>query len=203
MIHDHPASQQYLLLPWCWRPSFNCRREGMMSGAIIAEFATLVGDPARATIVSALLDGRTLTASELAVAARITPQTASSAGTSTTSCSRACNALRRHHRRADDDHRVGERVPAIQPGVPHPFPGILGTVAVLPHGGDPAAAIVNQPKRESVPPGPNGSWSHRRMKPHRCRHRTTRSNASKTSSTSGQTDQRRPVSLVRAHLRIT
>src|SRR5689334_15628398 len=49
----------------------------MITGAIIAEFATLVGDPARATMVSALLDGRTLSASELAVAARVTPQTAS------------------------------------------------------------------------------------------------------------------------------
>ena len=44
---------------------------------MIAEIAALVGDPARATMVSALLDGRALTASELAFAARITPQTAS------------------------------------------------------------------------------------------------------------------------------
>jgi DNA-binding transcriptional ArsR family regulator len=50
----------------------------MIAGPIIAEIATLVGDPARATMVSALLDGRALTASELARAARITPQTASS-----------------------------------------------------------------------------------------------------------------------------
>ena len=49
----------------------------MITGPIIAEIAALVGDPARATMVSALLDGRALTASELAVAARITPQTAS------------------------------------------------------------------------------------------------------------------------------
>jgi len=44
---------------------------------MIAEVAALVGDPARATMVSALLDGRALTAGDLAVAARITPQTAS------------------------------------------------------------------------------------------------------------------------------
>ena len=50
----------------------------MITGPIIAEIAALVGDPARATMVSALLDGRALTASELAAAARITPQTASS-----------------------------------------------------------------------------------------------------------------------------
>ena len=49
----------------------------MISGPIIAEIAALVGDPARATMVSALLDGRALTASELAFSARITPQTAS------------------------------------------------------------------------------------------------------------------------------
>src|SRR5438128_2055944 len=49
----------------------------MITGPIIAEVAALVGDPTRATMVSALLDGRTLTAGELAVAARITPQTAS------------------------------------------------------------------------------------------------------------------------------
>jgi DNA-binding transcriptional ArsR family regulator len=49
----------------------------MITGSIIAEIAALVGDPARATMVSALLDGRALAASELAGAARITPQTAS------------------------------------------------------------------------------------------------------------------------------
>jgi DNA-binding transcriptional ArsR family regulator len=49
----------------------------MITGPIIAEIAALVGDPARATMVSALLDGRALTASELAQAARVTPQTAS------------------------------------------------------------------------------------------------------------------------------
>jgi len=49
----------------------------MITGPIIAEVAALVGDPARATMVSALLDGRALTASELALAARVTPQTAS------------------------------------------------------------------------------------------------------------------------------
>ena len=49
----------------------------MITGAIIAEVAALLGDPARATMVSALLDGRAQTAGELAVAARITPQTAS------------------------------------------------------------------------------------------------------------------------------
>jgi DNA-binding transcriptional ArsR family regulator len=49
----------------------------MITGPIIAEIAALVGEPARATMLAALLDGRALTASELAFAARITPQTAS------------------------------------------------------------------------------------------------------------------------------
>jgi DNA-binding transcriptional ArsR family regulator len=49
----------------------------MITGPIIAEIAALVGDPTRATMVSALLDGRAQTASSLAGAARITPQTAS------------------------------------------------------------------------------------------------------------------------------
>jgi DNA-binding transcriptional ArsR family regulator len=43
----------------------------------MAAVAALVGDPARANILVALLDGRALTASELAYAAHITPQTAS------------------------------------------------------------------------------------------------------------------------------
>src|ERR1700756_3540275 len=49
----------------------------MITGPLIAEIAMLVGEPARATMLSALLDGRALTASELAFAARVTPQTAS------------------------------------------------------------------------------------------------------------------------------
>jgi DNA-binding transcriptional ArsR family regulator len=49
----------------------------MITGPIIAEVAALVGDPARATMVAALVDGRDMTASELAAAARVTPQTAS------------------------------------------------------------------------------------------------------------------------------
>jgi len=49
----------------------------MIKGAIIAEVAALVGDPTRATMLSALVDGRAMSANELALAARITPQTAS------------------------------------------------------------------------------------------------------------------------------
>ena len=49
----------------------------MIPGPLIAEIAALVGEPARATMLAALLDGRDLTATELAQAARVTPQTAS------------------------------------------------------------------------------------------------------------------------------
>ena len=44
----------------------------------LAEVAQLVGDPGRANILSTLMDGRALTASELASVAGVKPQTASS-----------------------------------------------------------------------------------------------------------------------------
>jgi DNA-binding transcriptional ArsR family regulator len=50
----------------------------MKAGPDIAMVASLVGDPARANILTALMTGRALTASELAHEAGITPQTASS-----------------------------------------------------------------------------------------------------------------------------
>jgi DNA-binding transcriptional ArsR family regulator len=49
----------------------------MASHARFAEVASLAGDPARAAMLHALMDGRALTASELAHAAGVTPQTAS------------------------------------------------------------------------------------------------------------------------------
>ena len=49
----------------------------MQSGPKIADIAALVGDPARANVLMALMDGRALTASELAYFAHVTPQTAS------------------------------------------------------------------------------------------------------------------------------
>jgi DNA-binding transcriptional ArsR family regulator len=49
----------------------------MIAAANLAEVAALVGDPARANMLAALMDGRALTASELAFLARVTPQTAS------------------------------------------------------------------------------------------------------------------------------
>lgn len=49
----------------------------MADAPYIAEVAALVGDPARANILMALMDGRALTATELAYVAGVTPQTAS------------------------------------------------------------------------------------------------------------------------------
>jgi DNA-binding transcriptional ArsR family regulator len=46
----------------------------MNMGPLIAEIAGLVGEPARAAMLSALLDGRALTAGELAYAARVSPK---------------------------------------------------------------------------------------------------------------------------------
>lgn len=49
----------------------------MPSNAQFAEIAALSGDPSRASMLHALMDGRALTATELAKAAGISPQTAS------------------------------------------------------------------------------------------------------------------------------
>ncbi len=49
----------------------------MTEAAQVAMIASLLGDPARANMVTALMDGRALTAKELAFAARVTPQTTS------------------------------------------------------------------------------------------------------------------------------
>jgi DNA-binding transcriptional ArsR family regulator len=49
----------------------------MSNGPYIAEIAALVGDPARANMLSALMDGRALSAGDLAFTAHVTAQTAS------------------------------------------------------------------------------------------------------------------------------
>jgi DNA-binding transcriptional ArsR family regulator len=49
----------------------------MTDGPYIAEAASLIGDPARANMLTALLDGRALTATELGIAAGVAPSTAS------------------------------------------------------------------------------------------------------------------------------
>ncbi len=52
-------------------------KRAMSSGIDMAEIGALVGDPARANMLNALLDGRAMTAGELAYFAGVSPQTAS------------------------------------------------------------------------------------------------------------------------------
>ncbi len=61
------------------RPPARARRKEpvMVTVAAFARTAALLGDPARAAMLSVLMDGRALTAAELARAAGVTPQTAS------------------------------------------------------------------------------------------------------------------------------
>jgi DNA-binding transcriptional ArsR family regulator len=82
-----------LRLPICWPKCFGEGRtmkagmsynnggqieeRTMASNAAFAEVATLAGDPGRAGMLHALMDGRALTATELARVAGVTPQTAS------------------------------------------------------------------------------------------------------------------------------
>ncbi|KTS06070.1 ArsR family transcriptional regulator [Methylobacterium radiotolerans] len=49
----------------------------MVTAVSVAQVGALVGDPARVAMLQALMDGRALTAAELANAAGVTPQTAS------------------------------------------------------------------------------------------------------------------------------
>jgi DNA-binding transcriptional ArsR family regulator len=50
---------------------------GVASTNQMAEISALLGEPARAAMLGALMDGRALTAGELAAASGVTPQTAS------------------------------------------------------------------------------------------------------------------------------
>jgi DNA-binding transcriptional ArsR family regulator len=54
------------------------RENAMLTTAAFASTAALIGDPARASMLGALMDGRARTATELAQVAGIAPQTASS-----------------------------------------------------------------------------------------------------------------------------
>lgn len=49
----------------------------MIQSLYVAEIAALIGDPARANMLAELVDGREMTAKELAIAAHIAPSTAS------------------------------------------------------------------------------------------------------------------------------
>jgi DNA-binding transcriptional ArsR family regulator len=95
--------------------------ERMASNAMFAEVAALAGDPARAGMLHALMDGRALTASELAHVAGITPQTASGHLTRMTAIGLLSVEKQGRHRY----HRVAT------PGVAHMLESIMQVASDL------------------------------------------------------------------------
>ncbi len=90
----------------------------------MAEVASLIGDPARANILSALMDGRALTAKELAFAAHVSPQTASAhlaALTDTGLLARERQGRHRYYRLATS--LVGSMLESILTVAEHTGPG--------------------------------------------------------------------------------
>jgi DNA-binding transcriptional ArsR family regulator len=86
----------------------------MTADARIAEIAALVGDPARANILAALMGGRALTASELARVASVSPQTTSGhLGKLTDGRLLACVKQGRHRYYRIATHRVAEMLEGI------------------------------------------------------------------------------------------
>ncbi len=70
----------------------------MVTTVSIAQVGALVGDPTRVAMLQALMDGRALTASELAHVAGITPQTASGHLSQLTAASLVSVARQGRHR---------------------------------------------------------------------------------------------------------
>src|SRR3984893_13189831 len=104
----------------------------MFTTAAFAETAALVGAPGRAAMLMALMDGRALTASDLARAAGITPQTASGHLARLTTAgllSRHCQGRHHYHRLAS-------------PAVAHMLESIMEATA---------AAEARIPRRAVVP----------------------------------------------------
>jgi len=100
----------------------------------IAEIGALVGEPARAAMLGALMDGRALTATELAHLSRITPQTASTHLARLTAAGLLAVAKQGRHRY----HRLAT------PAVARMLEGIMQIAAVeLPQ---PARPIVVGPR---------------------------------------------------------
>src|SRR5215475_12372370 len=81
-------------------------KAGYKEGPNIAAIAALIGDPARANMLTALLHGAALTASELALEAGVTKQTASAHLTKLTQAdliSAEAQGRHRYYRLADAD----------------------------------------------------------------------------------------------------
>src|SRR3984957_15405668 len=86
----------------------------MTADVRIAEIASLVGDPARANILAALMAGRALTATELAYAAGVSPQTTSGhLGKLNEGRLIACVRQCRHRYYRIATHRVAEMLEGI------------------------------------------------------------------------------------------
>ena len=86
----------------------------MTADVRMAEVAALVGDPARANILAALMGGRALTASELVRAAGVSPQTTSGhLGKLTDGRLIACVKQGRHRYYRIATHRVAEMLEGI------------------------------------------------------------------------------------------
>src|SRR5438105_3561034 len=111
----------------------------MFTTAALAETAALVGNPGRAAMLMALMDGRALTAAELARAAGITPQTASDHLARLT----AAGLLSRHCQGRHHYHRLAS------PAVAHMLESIMEASTV----GDtamPRRAVVTGPRDQAM-----------------------------------------------------
>lgn len=95
----------------------------MLTTSGLAETAALVGDPARANMLMALMGGRALTATELAGAGNVTPQTASAHLARMTEAGLLAVERQGRHRY----HRLAS------PAIAHMLEGIMA-VAATPHG---------------------------------------------------------------------
>ena len=73
IIRPFPFASDYRIAE---RECFDCSRT-MKAGPDIGHIAALIGDPARASMLTALMSGNALTVSELAAEAGVTIQTAS------------------------------------------------------------------------------------------------------------------------------
>ena len=109
----------------------------MLSTSRLAEIAALIGDPARASMLAALMDGRALTATELAASAGIAPQTGSGHLARLTEAGLLAMERQGRHRY----HRLAS------PAVAHMLEGIMSVAADL---RPPSRAMVVGPRDKAM-----------------------------------------------------
>src|SRR5260221_14104567 len=122
----------------------------MITAVDMAMIAALVGDPARANILSALTDGRAQTATELTYAARVSPQTTSGHLAKLTEArllSVKKQGRHRYYRLASP--LVGRMLEAVMAGAPAPPP---------PPRPPPANGGAPPPARDLHPPPSPAAW---------------------------------------------